>query len=217
MQNQEIIKAIIAVMSEVRSIDKNTTVGSGNYAYKGVSDKDVKFQIGQAMQKNGLCVIPIDIDSTVRIERWEETTQYGNKPPVTKQKQQVFNEVKTRYKLLHVSGESLEFVGSGHGVDTMDKAAGKSTTYALKYALLYLFMVPTGHIDDADTGHSNDKEIAPAKPKQPAKPKPKLATGRFAVAIAQIKKDIIEPDVLNPFALTKEQQTELAEVLKAKL
>ena len=44
--------------------------------------------------------------------------------------------VKTKYLLLHESGESLELAGYGHGIDSQDKGAGKATTYAMKNALL---------------------------------------------------------------------------------
>lgn len=154
---KEISKAIIAVMKEVKGIDKSMTVGSGTNAYKGVSDKDVKKEVGRAMENHGLCLLPTEIEPTLQIERWEDSGQYGNK-----QKQSVFSSVKTKYILLHESGEWIEVSGYGHGVDTQDKAAGKATTYALKYALLYTFMVPTGKIDDADAGHS-DEEPVPQK------------------------------------------------------
>ncbi|MDC8024912.1 ERF family protein [Elizabethkingia anophelis] len=152
-------KAIISVMKAVKGIDKTLTVGSGSNAYQGVADKVVKETIGQAMEENGLAILPISIDPKSTIERWEETSQYGNNPPQTKIKQSVFTEVKTKYLLIHESGESIEIEGYGHGVDTQDKSAGKATTYALKYALLYTFMVPTGKIDDADSKHSNEGEI----------------------------------------------------------
>ena len=150
-------KAVLAVMGEVENIEKGMTVGSGNNTYKGVSDKDVKLKIGRAMQKHGLCLLPISVDETTQIDRWEETNQFG-----TKQKQSVFTKVSTKYLLLHVSGESQELAGYGQGVDPQDKAAGKATTYALKYTLLYTFLVPTGDIDDADKHHS-DSIPMPAK------------------------------------------------------
>jgi hypothetical protein len=153
-----IAKAIIEVMKTVKSIDKGMTVGTGNFSYKGVADKDVKFAIGQAMQDNGLCLIPTSVDQTVQVDRWQEE-EYGK----TKQKQSVFTEVKTKYLLLHESGESIEVAGYGQGVDSQDKSAGKATTYALKYTLLYLFMVATGSIDDADKTHSNEAQTAPKK------------------------------------------------------
>ncbi|WP_312306465.1 ERF family protein [Chryseobacterium sp.] len=165
MENKaNLYKAILKVMKAVKNIDKSMTVGSGANSYKGVADKDVKYQIGKAMEENGLAMIPIEVKPTLQIERWEETNQYG-----TKNKQQVFTEVTTKYLLIHESGESIEVVGYGHGVDTQDKAAGKATTYALKYALLYTFMVPTGEILDSDKDHSDTIETPPAK-----KPEQKL-------------------------------------------
>ncbi|WP_288435294.1 ERF family protein [uncultured Chryseobacterium sp.] len=165
MENKSnLYKAILQVMKAVKNIDKSMTVGTGTNSYKGVADKDVKYQIGKAMEENGLAMIPIEVKPTLQIERWEETNQYG-----TKNKQQIFTEVTTKYLLIHESGESIEVVGYGHGVDTQDKAAGKATTYALKYALLYTFMVPTGEILDTDKDHSDTIETPPAK-----KPESKL-------------------------------------------
>lgn len=156
---ENITKAIIAVMKAVKGIEKNTTVGSGSYAYDGVKDQDVKQKIQAAMAENGLCAIPTSVDPKTKIDRWQDDK---GKP-----KQQVFTEVRTKYLLLHTSGESLEFCGYGHGVDSVDKSAGKASTYALKNALLYLFLVPTGKIDDTDNTHSNDHEVpAPAPPAQ---------------------------------------------------
>lgn len=153
MSNIEITKAILQVMQKVEGIDKSMTVGSGNYSYKGVSDKDVRLKIGLAMRECGLCIVPIDVSPKYRLDRWEETTNYG-----TKSKQSVFTEVVTKYLLLHESGESIELAGYGHGVDTQDKSAGKATTYALKNTLLATFLVPTG-VEDTDNTHSNDLPI----------------------------------------------------------
>lgn len=145
---KEINKAIVAVMKSVKGIEKDLDVGTGQSSYKGVSDKTVKQIIGKAMEENGLCILPIGIEPKVTIDRWSEPDPY--KPTVIKQKQSVFTEVITKYLLIHESGESVELMGYGQGVDSQDKGAGKSTTYALKYCLLYTFMIPTGKIDDAD-------------------------------------------------------------------
>ena len=168
----EISKAIIAVMKEVKGIEKNMTVGTGNSSYKGVSDKDVKTAIGKAMENNGLSMLPVSVEPTLQIDRWTETGgQYGDK-----QKQSVFTSVITKYLLIHESGEYIEVSGYGHGTDSQDKAAGKATTYALKYALLYTFMVPTGKIDDADATHSDDIET-PANPVKKPLPDKALKQG----------------------------------------
>jgi hypothetical protein len=151
-----IYEAILNVMKDVKNIEKSMTVGTGNSSYKGVSDKDVKYIVGKAMEKHNLVILPIDIEPKLQVERWEEEV-YDNyqKKNVVKQKQLVFTEVITTYKIIHtLSRESVEIKGYGHGVDSQDKSAGKATTYALKYALLYSFLIPTGDIDDTDKVHS---------------------------------------------------------------
>jgi len=153
-------KAMVNVMKAVKNIDKSMTIGTGNHSYKGISDKDVKFILGNAMSENGITCVPIDYDVKTQIDRWEETSQYG-----AKQKQSVFTEVNAKYLITHsASGESQVIAGYGHGVDSQDKSAGKATTYALKNALLYAFLVPTGAIDDTDNTHS--KDIQTPKPQK---------------------------------------------------
>jgi len=172
-----IAKAIIAVMKAVKGIEKNSTVGKGtNSAYQGVSDKDVKEVYSKAMAENGLCILPIGIEDDVQVSRWEEKSNYG-----TKQKQSIFCSVKTKYLLLHVSGESQEISGYGHGVDSQDKAAGKATTYALKYALLYTFMTPTGKIDDSDNTHSENIETPQTTKQKPPYPVARYPKGAMAI------------------------------------
>ena len=157
-------KAVIAVMKAVKGIEKSMTVGDGRMQYQGVPDYEVKKIIGAAMEANGLCILPIGIEAKSHVERWEEPDYQGK----IKQKQSVFTEAITKYLLLHESGESIELAGLGHGVDSQDKGAGKATTYALKYALLYTFLVPTGKIDDSDNVHS-DNIPPPPPPPQPKK------------------------------------------------
>lgn len=158
---KNLTKAVLAVMAEVEGIEKNLTVGSGNNTYQGVADQEVKKIIGQSMRKNGLIILCTDIAETTQLESWDETNQYG-----TKRKQTIFTKVTTTYLLSHESGEYVTLKGYGHGVDSQDKSAGKATTYALKYALLYTFLVPTGKIDDADSTHSDEIKTKPAKDNQ---------------------------------------------------
>jgi len=169
---KNLTKAIIAVMAAVKGVEKNLTVGTGGYSYKGVADKDVKQAYSRAMQDNGLCILPVDIiENELQIDRWQEKN--GN---YTKNKQQVFCSVTTKYELCHTSGESKIITGYGHGVDTQDKSAAKATTYALKFALLYTFMAQTGDIEDTDNTHSEEIDTPPAPKKQPKKQPTKKAT-----------------------------------------
>jgi len=176
MQTPNLAKAIIAVMRKVKGIDKTMTIGEGRNSYKGVPDQEVKKVIGEAMTENGLCILPIDADAKIQIDRWEAPGYNGGAPV---QKQSVFCEVKTKYMLLHESGESMELSGYGHGIDSQDKGAGKATTYALKYTLLYLFLVPTGKIDDTDTTHSETIDT-PKKQKPELTPAHEKWTGAIA-------------------------------------
>jgi hypothetical protein len=200
---ENLAKAIIAVMKEVEGIEKSMTVGSGGYSYKGVSDYEVKQAYKKAMVKHGLCILPIGVKDNLKESNWME----GNKF-----KRNVFCSVETKYLLLHTSGESQILTGYGHGIDTGDKAAGKATTYALKYALLYTFMTPTGKILDSDNDHS--EELAAPKPNPE---KSKVVNGKPTVndslVPAIIKKAIREDktikDIEKGLHLTDKQREEI--------
>jgi hypothetical protein len=159
---KEIAKAIIAVMSEVNNIWKNTEVWTWKNAYKAVSDKDVKQAIRTSMWKNWLSIMSTWIQSKIQIDRWEEEAKHYNSNDIyMKSKQSVFTEVETKYILLHTSWESIELAWYGQWVDTQDKWAWKATTYALKNVLINLFLVPTW--EDTDNTHSDDIPVVKKK------------------------------------------------------
>jgi len=177
--NQDkLAKAIISVMKEVTGMEKNSKVGSGKSQYDGTKDSDVKEVFNEAMAKNGLCILPIDIEESTKIDRWQEEQFWNGQSQGIKTKQSVFTKVTTKYLLLHESGQSQILSGYGHGVDPQDKGAGKATTYALKNCLLYTFLTPVGKIDDTDPQHSNDIPVPPQQQsQQPKKEEPKKSTG----------------------------------------
>ena len=191
-------EAIVLVMKDVKNIDKGMQVGSGNYGYKGVADKDVKQAIGQSMSDNGLTCVPINIKPVMHVDRWMDGA---------KQKQSVFTEVLVTYQITHAeSGESINIMGYGHGQDAMDKSAGKATTYALKNALLYSFLVPTGAIDDTDATHSKNIPTPP-------KAKPTISTENFEKYLDALEKGTAKMDKLKfaaHYQLTSEQLQKLA-------
>ena len=167
-QTPELCKAVCKVMLAVNGVEKNSEVGSGRNSYKGVKDQDVKNAYKNAMAENGLCIMPVGIETKLHLAQWSEKGQYGSKVKV-----HALTEAWTYFLLMHESGEQQVICGYGHGIDSQDKSAGKATTYALKYALLYLFLTPTGQIDDTDNTHSEDlptpptvEEPKPTKTKQ---------------------------------------------------
>lgn len=200
---KNIAKAIIKVMSNVKGMEKNSRVGGNSRsAYDGTKDQDVKEIFNNALEKAGLCIVPIGIEPKTQIDRWEAKDYNGN--PTTKQS--VFTEVKTKYLLIHAeSGESVELEGYGHGVDPQDKGAGKATTYALKNCLLYTFLTPVGKIDDTDLTHSKDIQQVPTKAKM-SDAKLKATADKLAKGAVTLQK------VKDHFELTQEQEDRLIEL-----
>lgn len=202
---KNIAKAIISVMKSVKGMEKKMKVGSGNYSYQGTADKDVKEIFNQALAENGLCVLPISVEDEIHVERFVD--QYN------KQKMSVMTVVKTKYMLLHESGESIELAGYGQGVDSQDKGAGKATTYALKNCLLYTFLTPVGKIDDTDATHSEEIATPPAAPAAPKKAaKKKLTKDQFESAVGGTKLQI--KTVLDKFTMTATQKATLQTLVK---
>lgn len=158
----QLLQAILNVMSEVEYLQKDDTVGTGASSYKGISDEKVKFSLRNSMMKNGLFCLPLAIEKETRVDRWEEMDAY--KKDVVKTKQQIFSDIVFTFRIYHISGAYIDGQSSGHGVDSQDKAVGKSMTYAMKYFLLNLFMIPTGL--DSDKIHSDSYDIAPTEEKK---------------------------------------------------
>jgi hypothetical protein len=149
------------------------------------------------MLKNGIIMLPVDYKTDMKYESWDEASSYG-----AKKKRDVFVELFATYRLTHSSGEWIDVVGYGHATDNQDKAAGKATTYALKYAQMYVFNLIIGTIDDTDLFHSDDVEVTKATPKAAPKPaekaadKPKFVKG---------KKEAIDDVVADEPVADKEQ------------
>lgn len=212
---KQIAAAIIAVMQTVKGMEKNSRVGAGTRgAYDGTKDKDVKEVMNKALAENGLCILPIDVQAKTTVSRWEEIDQYSKSTPkAIKTKQSIFTEVTTKYLLLHTSGESIELVGYGHGVDPSDKGAGKSTTYALKNCLLLMFLIPVGKMDDTDTTHSQD-HATPQK-KTPKK-KEKMTTDLIKEVVEwAIKKKMTIKNIDDLYEMTAVQKASVLRGLKA--
>ena len=167
---KSISKALIKVQQTVKNLEKNSRVGKGFNAYDGTKMFDVMQAFNSAMSDNGLSILTIDVQDDLRVERWEEGGRM---------RQSVFCSVKTKYLLLHISGESLELCGYGHGTDSQDKASGKALTYALKNTLINTFLTPVGKIEDTDSTHSDDYPVVPTKKATPKKKLPSLPVQKY--------------------------------------
>lgn len=152
---------IHAVMGDVKRLQKDKSVGSGNYAYKAMSEEKVVTEIRTAMLAHGLAIFPIEQEHIMEDKAREQGKIVS------------LSTVNVRYKLVNIDNPS-EFevvVSSGTGVDSQDKGVGKAMTYSMKYALLRTFMIPTGQ--DPDDIHNEDlaqQQASAAAPKPVAAP-----------------------------------------------
>lgn len=150
MSELNLYQKIQAVSNEIRNIEKNMTVGKGNYAYKAVQDIDVTLEVKEAESKYGLVSIPIrqelvksEIIKVVK-DGGGESIQYMD---IIKMTLRIINLDKTE--------EFLDVESFGRGLDPGDKGFGKASTYARKYALLNAYKIATG--EDPDENKSKEQ------------------------------------------------------------
>lgn len=162
---KELLAAKLAVMEKVRRVEKGKKMAtaSGGYQYVGIDD--LVGEIRPAMVVNGLSLIPSKSEMLVN-----DRLQLAGGKTMT----HVI--VKMTYRLAHISGQFEEAEAIGEGADSMDKAASKAQTAALKYALLHTFLLQGAH-DDPDDYASQDQE-----PRQQAKPEPKPVAQKPAIS-----------------------------------
>lgn len=98
-----------------------------HHRYRYASVADLARAVQPALSKHGLAIVPLRYDT-----EWS-----GNGCRVT-----------AHYRIVHSSGQHLDAVAIGEGIDKGDKAAYKAQTGAWKYLVRTLFAIPTG--DDAE-------------------------------------------------------------------
>ena len=150
---KNLYEKIQLVSNEIKNIEKNMTVGKGNYAYKAVQDIDVTLEVKEAETKYGLISIPIKQElvksEVVRIvkEGGGETINYVD---IVKMTLRIIN--------LDNTSEYIDVESFGRGLDPGDKGFGKASTYARKYALLNAYKIATG--EDPDENKSKPQTSA---------------------------------------------------------
>lgn len=158
-----ILEKMLAIQSELETVAKNLSVGTGGSSYKAVSEADVLRAIKPLEEKYKVYSYAYDRElvSNETLTWMEDTWDYKSKSLVMKQKTKRVLTIKTFYRFVNVENpdEVIDTVTFGDGVDSGDKAPGKAITYSDKYAQLKGYKMVTG--DDPDQTHSND---LPKKP-----------------------------------------------------
>ena len=161
MENTEVKKSLYEkiqlISEEIKSIEKDMTVGTGSYSYKAVSDLMVTKKVKEAEQKFKVVSIPTKQDlvnhEVIRVVD-------GNKEKLT---YSFIIKMIVTFVNLENTDEKIEIESYGHGLDSGDKGFGKASTYARKYALLNAYKIATGEDPDADPSKGAEASKKPSE------------------------------------------------------
>jgi len=149
VEEMNIYEKMLHIQSEISTVAKNLSVDTGkNKSYKAVSERDVKDAVKPLEEKYGVYSYPIKKE-LIEQTFIESETQYGKRKSFY-----IREKVTYRFVNIHKPEEYIEIDGYGDGIDTGDKAPGKSDTYASKYCLLSAYKISTG--DDPDKEASQE-------------------------------------------------------------
>lgn len=147
-----LFEKLLAITSEIKTVNKKLEVGVGKSKYKAVGEADVLAAVKVLEEKYKVYSYPCHREVIDRAILETEKEYDGN---ITRGNQ-IFLRIETIYRFVNAENpeESIEITTYGDGIDTQDKAVGKAMTYADKYALLKAYKIITGI--DADQEHSPD-------------------------------------------------------------
>lgn len=116
-------------------------------SYKAVAESDIIKKVNEAEHKARLYSYQYDLEAL------ESNTLGENK----------WIRIKCLMKCVNIDKpeEYVLFCGYGDGLDKGDKACGKANTYAMKYALMRGYKIPTG--EDPDYFKSENEQMATEK------------------------------------------------------
>ncbi len=151
-KDYNLYEKIQMVSDEIRNIEKNIVVGTGNSSYKAVADMDVLLKVKDAEKKYGLVSIPVR-QELVRTDQVQKMSRDGY------QSVTFADIVKMTMRIINIddSTQFIEVESFGRGLDAGDKGFGKASTYARKYALLNAYKLATG--EDPDEQKSTEMAV----------------------------------------------------------
>ena len=178
---------LLEVMKEVSYVQKDQKKIDGKYT--AVRHDDVVAKVRPALLKQGiLCTSSI---TECRLSKEQVQSRDG-----TRAISAAFVTMMVRLTNADKPEDFVEGSFCGQGDDFGDKAVGKATSYAFKYALLKMLMLETG--DDADNDAFVERVVRPLpKPSPPpppagtAAPKPTTSTAAPGTMLAAPK--LFEP------------------------
>lgn len=154
MKNEEIKKLNIyermdLITNEIATVSKNLKVQvSKTNSYNAVSERDILDAVKPIEHKYRVYSYPYD-RNIIENDTLTKESEYNGQ--VTKTNS-LYMRVETIYRFINIDNkdEFIDIKAYGDGIDTGDKAPGKATTYADKYALMKAYKISTGDDPDKD-------------------------------------------------------------------
>lgn len=163
-----IYQKMLKATEKINKVAKNLKVDiSKSSSYKAVSEADVLEAVKPVEVELGIYSYPVKRE-IIETQILDIVKEYNGSRSESKQ---LFMRLEVTYRFVNVHNpqEFVDITTYGDGVDTQDKAPGKSMTYADKYALLKAYKIQTGEDPDKDGSgelKSAKKEVAKATAKQ---------------------------------------------------
>ena len=179
-----IYQSIVAVMSDVGVIGKNTKNTQQGFMFRGIDA--VMNALQPAMLKNHIFVVPEVLEQT----REERTTANG--------KTLIYSILKMKYTFYAEDGSSISAVIIGEGMDSGDKASNKAMSIAFKYACFQVFCIPTEEMKDPDAEcHAVEpKTVSPKKEREMNIAAQKISATKVKSILTKCEEDGINPAVV---------------------
>lgn len=142
-EKMNLITDEIAVVEKKLKVQVNKTA-----SYNAVSERDILDAVKPIEFKYRVYSYPYErkvIDNDVLVKE----TEYNGQTTKTNS---LYMRVETIYRFVNLdnTSEFIDIKAYGDGIDTGDKAPGKATTYADKYALMKAYKISTGDDPDKD-------------------------------------------------------------------
>ena len=201
-----IYQKMLKATERISKVAKNLKVDiSKSSSYKAVSEADVLEAVKPVEIELGIYSYPVkrEIIETNVLDTVKEYN--GNRT----ESKQLFMRLEVTYRFVNVDNPAdyIDIITYGDGVDSQDKAPGKSMTYADKYALLKAYKIQTG--EDPDKEGSGELKNAE---KQSQTKKNVKAT---ASQIETMKKLYSEEELQKALSLVKREKLEDMTVYEA--
>lgn len=145
-----IFPAMLAVMAEVKAIEKGRRNEQQGFNFRGI--EDILNELHDICARHGVFALPF-------VEEREATHRQ------TRGGSALWTEHhRVRYVFYAADGTYVEAMVWGEGTDSADKATAKAYTSAFKTLLIQAFQIPTADAEDAD--RSAEESAPPPAPKE---------------------------------------------------